>query len=96
MVEPYLRLRRRSSHGFRPGGQAAEVHEGTRHLLAARSEWGLPTVIANIDVAKTYDILEHSAIHNSFQRRGMPAPLQAAYWRCHAGGCCMFVAAMAG
>lgn len=85
MAEPYLRLRRKSSHGFRPGVQAAEVHEGMRHLLSARSEWGHPTVIAKIDVAKAQDTLEHSAIHNSFQRRGMPAPLQAAYWRCHAG-----------
>lgn len=64
MAEPYLRLRRRSSHGFRPGVQAAEVHEGMRHILSARSE--SPPVIAKIDVAKAYDTLEHSAIHSSF------------------------------
>lgn len=56
-----------------------------RHLLSARSEWGLSTVIAKIDIAKAYDTLEHAAIHTSFERQGMPAPLQAAYWRCHAG-----------
>lgn len=48
-----------------------------------RRKWGVSTAIAKIDVAKTYDTLEHAAIHKSFERRGMPAPFQAAYWRCH-------------
>lgn len=83
LASPWLALREPAPHGFRSGYQCADSHAVTRHALTRRSEWGLTTVVAKLDISKAYDTITHDAIQECFDRRGPPLPLQAAYWREH-------------
>lgn len=82
-VEPYLRLRRLPSHGFRPGFQAAEAHWSIRTLMQKYGEFGMKVVVSKLDIYKAYDTLKWESIEASFERRGMPQALRDAYWRTH-------------
>lgn len=83
LAAPWLSLREPASHGFRSSYQCPAANAVARHVLARRSEWGLATVAAKLDIAKAYDTVTHDAIQERFERRGLPIPLQAAYWREH-------------
>lgn len=83
LATPWLGLREVTSHGFRSSYQCAEAHAVARQVPARRTEWGLSTVIAKLDISKAYDTVTHDAIQECFDRRGLPIPLQAAYWRDH-------------
>lgn len=46
MASPFLALQESTSHGFRPGFQATELHGGLSFLLSERAEWQMPLVLA--------------------------------------------------
>lgn len=73
LAEPYLRLRRPPSDGFRPGFQAAEAHWAIRALMQKHREFGMKVVVSKLDMFKAYDTLRWDAIEASFERRGMPS-----------------------
>lgn len=70
-----------SHMGFRRAHSCAELAATLRLILDRRQEWGLPTRIAQIDVALAYDSVRHAAIHRSMQKRGVPGVLALAYLR---------------
>lgn len=84
-AEPYTRLHRRTSCGFRKGHQCAEVHLILIHLLERRHDWGLPTTVVKLDIAAAHGTVSYAAISALIQRRGMPLELINAYWREHEG-----------
>lgn len=67
----YPELRRRTSFGLRKGHSCAEVPLILRHLLERRREWGLPTTVVKLDVAKAYYTVSYASISALFRKRGM-------------------------
>lgn len=90
LASPFLALQETTSHGFRAGFQAAELHGGFRLLLSERAEWQMPLVLAKVDIAKAYDSLTWAAIQRTFERRNLPEGLNSAYWWCHKGRTLIF------
>lgn len=50
-------------------------------LLEQRGEWGLKTCMLQLDLARAYDAVRHTAILKSMVKRGVPYPLALAYIR---------------
>lgn len=62
LARPFLQLRSKASHGFRPSFQAGEVQWILRSLLHKHDEFGCGLVICKIGIKKAYGTLTWSSI----------------------------------
>lgn len=87
---PFLELRSQASHGFRSGFQADELQAVVRTIFEKRKQWGLPALLAKLDIARAYGAVSLSAMDWVFERCQVPHFLRAAYWRMHTGRTLVF------
>lgn len=67
--------------GFRKGYQRAELISARRLLVERHLEWQTPLFFAQLDFAKAYDSVMHTAVWRSMRRRGVPEVLVSSYLR---------------
>lgn len=67
--------------GFRRGSQCAEVVSLLRGVVEKSTVWSQPVCVAQLDFARAYDSVKHLAVARSMSKRGIPAPIAAAYLR---------------
>ena len=67
--------------GFQPGRQCMEISEFTRLLLVRAHEWGLAVHVGRGDAHKAFGSIEHVALDQALEKRGMPLALRCACLR---------------
>lgn len=67
--------------GFRKSDQCAELVHILRGPVEKSTDWSTPLFIAQVDFARAYDSVLHSAVIRAMTRRGIPPPVLAAYVR---------------
>lgn len=76
--------------GFKKSYACAELVLVVRLLLSKTAEWELETHLAQVDFARAYDSIWHTAILVAMRRGGVPEPLAMAYIREARRACMQF------